>query len=118
MIYLTRNSRCRSSRYRTPASQRVADVVEAVRQHPSAVVVADGDAALATVLAGAVVPIRRAVVDLGGFDADSDPAYLARLYVPGLRRAGGLRMARSAWRGELIVRAAAPPDEIASLVRK
>ena len=103
---------------RTPASQRVADLVEAVRQHPSAVVVADGDAALATVLAGAVSPIRRAVVDLGGFDESSDAAFLERLYIPGLRRAGDLRTARAAWRGELIERAGATPAEIAALARK
>src|SRR5437764_10613781 len=45
---------------RTAASQRVADIVSAVRQSPSAALVADGDAALAALLAEAVVPIRRA----------------------------------------------------------
>jgi hypothetical protein len=66
--------------------------------------VADGDAAPAALLAGAVVPIRRAVLE--------------RLYIPGLRRAGDLGTARTAWRGELVERAGATPAEIAALARK
>ncbi|HYT76568.1 MAG TPA: hypothetical protein VEL79_17555, partial [Vicinamibacterales bacterium] len=78
---------------RTAASQRVADIVSAVRQAPSAPLVADGDAALAALLAEAVVPIRRAVLDVDGFDDTSDDAFLERLYIPGLRRAGDVQTA-------------------------
>jgi hypothetical protein len=118
---------------RTPASQRVADIVEAIRRSPSAVLVADGDAGLAAVLASAVVPIRRAILDVGQFDNGNDLAFLDRLYVPGLRRAGDLQTAAAAARGELILhdagatfRLAGPrvearrltPAEIAALARK
>ena len=88
---------------RTAASQRVADIVEAVRRSPSAVLVADGDAALAALLATAVVPIRRAILDVGGFDRASDAAFLEHLYIPGLRRAGDLQTAVHAATGELVL---------------
>ncbi|HTM23970.1 MAG TPA: hypothetical protein VL225_02185 [Vicinamibacterales bacterium] len=78
---------------RTAASQHVADIVSAVRQAPGAAVVADGDAALAALLAAAVVPIRRAILDVDRFDDTNDGAFLARLYIPGLRRAGDLQTA-------------------------
>src|SRR3989449_3090533 len=70
---------------RTAASQRVADVVAALEQAPGATVVADGDAALAALLAAAIVPTMRAVLDVGEFDMSSDAAFLERLYIPGLR---------------------------------
>jgi hypothetical protein len=88
---------------RTPASQRVADIVAAVRAHPGAALVADGDAALAAILASAVVPIRLAVLDVGGFDTASDQAFVDHLYIPGLRRAGDLQTAAAISRGELVV---------------
>jgi len=88
---------------RTPASQRVADIVAAVRAHPGAALVADGDPALAAVLASAVVPIRLAVLDVAGFDTSSDQAFIDHLYMPGLRRAGDLQTAAATSRGELIV---------------
>jgi hypothetical protein len=88
---------------RTPASQRVADIVAAVRAHPGAALVADGDPALAAVLASAVVPIRLAVLDVAGFDTSSDQAFVDHLYMPGLRRAGDLQTAAAMSRGELIV---------------
>jgi dienelactone hydrolase len=78
---------------RTPAAQRVADIVEAVRAHPGAAVVASGDAALAALLASAVAPPRLAVLNVGAFDTSDDGAYAERLYVPGLRRAGDLTTA-------------------------
>jgi dienelactone hydrolase len=81
---------------RTAASQRVADVVAAIKAHPGAAVVANGDAALAALLATAVVPVRLAILDVGDFDTSSDTDYLEHLYVPGLRRAGGLQTAASA----------------------
>ena len=78
---------------RTPASQRVADIASALRQSPGAALVADGDAALAGVLALAVAPADRAILDVGQFDTSSDAAYVERLYVPGIRRAGDLQTA-------------------------
>lgn len=78
---------------RTPASGRVADIVEALRAHPGAALVAGGDAALAGVLAAAIAPPRLAVLDVNRFDSSSDAAYLERLFIPGLRRAGGLETA-------------------------
>jgi hypothetical protein len=88
---------------RTAASQRVADIVEAVRRSPSSVLVADGDAALAGIMAAAVVPIRRAILDVSRFDLDSDAAFLDHLFIPGIRRAGDVRTALRAARGELVL---------------
>ena len=87
---------------RTPASQRVADIVAAVRAHPGAAVVAEGDAALATILAAAIVPIPLAVLDVD-FDSSNDAAFVEHLYIPGLRRAGDLQTAVSMNNGQLIV---------------
>jgi dienelactone hydrolase len=80
---------------RTAASQRVADMVNSLRAHPGAALVATGDAALAGLLATAIAPLRIAILDVGNFDTSSDADYLAHLYVPGLRRAGGLQTAAS-----------------------
>lgn len=80
---------------RTAASQRVADIVAAIRAHPGAALVATGDAALAGLLAAAMTPVRMAVLDVGNFDSSSDADYVEHLYVPGLRRAGGLQTAAS-----------------------
>jgi hypothetical protein len=88
---------------RTAASQRVADIVAALRESPSAVLVADGDAAPAALLASAIVPVRRAVLDVGRFDTSSDAAFLDRVYIPGLRRAGDFQTAASMAGGEVIV---------------
>jgi hypothetical protein len=87
---------------RTAASQRVADIVEAIRRSPGSVLVADGDAAPAALLAAAIVPVRRAVLDLDGFDPATDAVFLDRLYIPGIRRAGDLTTARRMARGEII----------------
>ena len=73
---------------RTAASQRVADIVTALDASPSAVLVADGDAGLAALLALAIVPGRRAVIDVGRFDRTDDTQFVERVYIPGLRRAG------------------------------
>jgi hypothetical protein len=78
---------------RTAASQRVADIVEALRLAPDAVVVASGDGALAALLASAIEPGRKMVLDVGDFDTTSDAAFVDRLYIPGLRRAGDLSTA-------------------------
>ena len=87
---------------RTPASQRVADIVAAVRAHPGAAVVAEGDEALATILAGAIEPISAAILDVT-FDSSSDAAFVDHLYIPGLRRAGDLQTAVAMAAGPIVV---------------
>ena len=88
---------------RTAASQRVADLVTALSTQPNAILVADGDAGLAGLLAAAVVPVTRAILDVGRFDLSSDAAFLERLYIPGIRRAGDLRTAAAMATGSLHV---------------
>ena len=43
------------------------------------------------------------VLDVGDFDTSSDAAYLDRLYIPGLRRAGDLKTAAALARGTLVI---------------
>lgn len=88
---------------RTPASQRVADLAKALRASPGAVLVAGGDAALAGALAAAIGPPRLAVLDVEGFETSRDEDFLARLYIPGLRRAGDLRTASEMAPGRLVI---------------
>jgi dienelactone hydrolase len=88
---------------RGEASQRAADLVAALSAAPGAMLVADGEAALPGLLAAAVAAVPVAVLDVDGFDAASDAAYLERLYVPGLRRAGGLRTAAGMARGKVVL---------------
>jgi hypothetical protein len=88
---------------RTAAGQRVADIVAALRAHPGATLVASADAGLAGVLATALVRPRLAVLDVGAFDTSSDTDYLDHLYVPGLRRAGGLQTAATAAGNSLLI---------------
>jgi dienelactone hydrolase len=113
---------------RTAASQRVADIVDAIQRAPSSVLVADGDAAIAALFASAVVSVRRAILDVSGFDATSDAAFLERFYVPGIRRAGDVRTAAGMARGDLVlhgagvgfpaVRPRLDPADIAALAGK
>jgi hypothetical protein len=100
---------------RTPASQRVADIVAALRQDPAAVLVASGDAALAGLLALAIVPGRQAILDVGDFDTDSDAAFVERLYIPGLRRGGDLQTAGAMAKGRIVVHDAGPQFRVAGL---
>jgi hypothetical protein len=88
---------------RTPASQRVADIVAAVRAHPGAAVIAEGDAALAAILAAAIEPISMAILDVTQFDTSKDEAFVDHLYIPGLRRAGDLQTAASMAAGQLVI---------------
>ena len=55
-----------------------------------------GDDALAGLLALAIETERRALLDVGDFDTANDAAFVERLYMPGLRRAGDLSTA-SPW---------------------
>ena len=61
---------------------------------------------LAAILAAAVVPISTVIADVSGFDPKSDADYLKHLYVPGLRRAGGLDTAASASAAAIVVHGA------------
>lgn len=78
---------------RTAAAQRVADIVAGIQKNPGAVLVAGADAGLEAMLAAAIAPVKLTVADAGAFDPTSDSQFLERLYIPGLRRAGGLRTA-------------------------
>jgi len=78
---------------RTPASQRVADIVAALRAAPDAILVAAGDEALAGALASAIEPPRLAILDVKGFDTSRDEEFVSRVYIPGLRRAGDFQTA-------------------------
>ena len=91
---------------RTAASQQVADIVAALRASPSAVLVADGDAALPALLAAAIAPVRKSIVNAGGFDTSSDAQFVERVYIPGLRRAGDFQTAVGMARGDVIVHGA------------
>ena len=93
---------------RTAASQRVADIVDALRASPDAVLVAAGDSALAGLLALAIETERRALLDVGDFDTASDAAFLERLYMPGLRRAGDLSTAAALAGGRAVIHNAGP----------
>jgi hypothetical protein len=118
---------------RTAASQRVADLVAAARDNPGATLVAQGDAALAGLLAAAVAPLRLAILDVGAFDTSSDAEFVERLYIPGLRRAGDLQTAaaiagdrvvihnageRFVLSGARVQRAKLTPREIVKLIRE
>jgi hypothetical protein len=88
---------------RTAASQRVADLVAQAVAHPGATLVAQGEAALAGLLAAAVAPVGLAVLDVGAFDTGSDADFVQQLYIPGLRRAGGLHTAASIAGDRLVI---------------
>jgi hypothetical protein len=93
---------------RTAAAQRVADIVTALRATPSAALVATGDGALAGILASAIVTPPLAIVDVGEFETSDDAAYVDRLYIPGLRRAGDLATAAEVAGGALVIHGAGP----------
>src|SRR5688572_28770192 len=93
---------------RTAASQRVADIVAALRENPDAALVATGDFALAGLLATAVEHGRQAILDVGDFDTSSDAAFVERLYLPGLRRAGDLSTAAQVAGDRLVIHNAGP----------
>jgi hypothetical protein len=88
---------------RTASGQLVADIAEALRSSPDAMLVAAADAGPAAVLALAVASPERAVLDVGQFDRESDAAFLERLYIPGVRRAGDLQTALSLASGAVVI---------------
>lgn len=80
---------------RTDAALRVQDILTALAwakgEFPGSAlsVVANGEAGLWALLARGLAPeIDRMVVDAAGFDSTKDEEYVARLPIPGLRRAG------------------------------
>jgi len=85
---------------RTDTAERVQDILTALaylKQQtncPNPALVGQGDGGLWCLLARALAtPTPPAALELPGFDLDSDEAYVTRLFVPGLRRAGGLETA-------------------------
>ena len=61
---------------------------------------------LAGVLASGLTPLSRSVLAVGDFDPASDDDFLARLYIPGLRRAGDLTTAVSMAAGPVVIHGA------------
>jgi hypothetical protein len=117
---------------RTAASQRVADIVTALSANPGAMLVAGGEFGPAALLAVAVVAVPRAVIDIEQFDVNSDQAFVDRLYIPGIRRAGDFRTAITMATGAVtvhdagekfnldgvrVLRGKLPPADIAALLR-
>jgi hypothetical protein len=92
---------------RTQASQRVADIVGTIKELRDATVIASGDWALAALLALAVVPVERAILDVEKFDNTSDQMFVDRLYIPGIRRAGDVQTAVSMAKGSIVIHDAA-----------
>jgi Acetyl xylan esterase (AXE1) len=88
---------------RTAAGQQVADVVRALDESPDSVLVADAEFGPAALLALAVAPVARAVVDIDRFDNSSDQTFVDRLYIPGLRRAGDFQTAIALATGSVTV---------------
>jgi hypothetical protein len=88
---------------RTAASQRVADIIHTLDENPTAMLVADGEFGLPALLALAVSPVARAVIDVAQFDNASDQAFVERLYIPGLRRAGDLQTAIGMAAGPVVI---------------
>jgi hypothetical protein len=88
---------------RTAAAQQVADMVDAARAMPGAMLVATREYGLAGLLASALTPVSRSVLAVNDFDMSKDDDFLERLYVPGLRRAGDLTTAVSMAAGPMVV---------------
>jgi len=88
---------------RTAASLRVADIAGFVAANPGASLVADGELGPAALLALAAAPAGRAVIDIGQFDNGDDRAFVDRLYIPGLRRAGDFQTAIGMATGSIVV---------------
>src|SRR5947207_6726014 len=88
---------------RTEASQRVADIVRTLEGNPGALLVAGGELGPAGLLAAAVAPVSRAVIDVAQFDNRSDETFVDRLYIPGLRRAGDFQTAIAMAGGAVVI---------------
>jgi fermentation-respiration switch protein FrsA (DUF1100 family) len=97
---------------RTPAGQRVADIVAAARESPGSMLVAEGSDALPGLLAAAVAPLSRSILRVGDIDLSSDAMFVDRLYIPGLRRAGDLRTAASMAAGRVVIHDTGKPLDL------
>jgi dienelactone hydrolase len=97
---------------RTPAAQRVFDIIGEIEKHPGAVLVAGPDAGLEAILAAAVTSVRLAVADAGAFDTTNDIRFIERLYIPGLRRAGDFQTAAAMAGNRLVVHNAGPAFKV------
>src|SRR5206468_4715855 len=80
-----------------------ADIVRAVDDNPGALLVAGSEFGPAALLATAVAPVSRAVIDIGQFDNSSDQMFVDQLYIPGIRRAGDFQTAVSMQTGLVVV---------------
>jgi hypothetical protein len=93
---------------RSEAAQRVFDIAveiaNARKEGPARLVlIADGEAGPAALLAQAVAQVDAAVINIGRFNNSSDDDFVEKLYIPGLRRAGDFQTAAQASRGRLLV---------------
>ncbi|MGQ9731521.1 MAG: alpha/beta hydrolase family protein [Candidatus Zipacnadales bacterium] len=87
---------------RTDTALRVQDIVHLLQEQKQAYrslsLVGLGEAGLWCLLASAAsLQLAAVVADLNGLDPGSDEELLARLFTPGLRRAGDLRTAGALW---------------------
>jgi len=85
---------------RTIASQRVVDIARSITEARAAssrpvALIADGSAALAALLAQAIAPVERSILDVRRFNNSSDEAFVEQFYIPGIRRAGDFQTAVS-----------------------
>jgi dienelactone hydrolase len=85
---------------RTDTAERVEDILTALSylrrtaRGKTVNLIGLGDAGLWCLLARAFAPeVERTAVDVAGFDSADDLAFVERLYVPSLRRAGDIRTA-------------------------
>ena len=81
---------------RTPASQRVADIVAAARADPGATLVAGGERGAGRRAGGGDRAVRLVDPRRRRFDTTSDGDFLDRVYIPGIRRAGDFQTAMDA----------------------
>lgn len=87
----------------TATAQRVVDIVREAEKTPGAVLVGTREAGLEAILAAAVAPVALAIADADTFDRTRDAAFVERLLIPGLRRAGDLQTAIWAAGNRLVV---------------
>ena len=85
---------------RTDAALRIQDILTSLaylahtNDGPDIDLIGIGEAGLWCLLARAVAPISvRTVADAARFSIDDDPSYIDRLFIAGLRKAGGFRSA-------------------------
>ena len=100
---------------RTAASQRVADIVAAVRAHPGAALVADGDAALPGCWRPPSCPCRSRYLPSASSTRRATQITSSHVYMPGLRRAGDFKTAVAMSRGQIVVHDAGAAFQVPGL---